>query len=111
MGQVIELRGPAGFRAMAAEAGNKTELFVPDEEQFHFRLETCEIGAVTASRIHLSPCLAEPGTVVDSDVVNLSLILRGSQRCIPHNVVECSGQVRSSTRWDGIGIKAQRDRV
>ncbi|MET8317471.1 AraC family transcriptional regulator [Rhodococcus erythropolis] len=102
MRQVVELRGQAGFRAMTAEAGNKTELVVPDEEQFHFRLETCEIGAVTASRIHLSPCLAEPGAVIDSDVVNLSLILRGSQRVRSpqRRQVFRPGQIVSQVGWN-----------
>lgn len=102
MRQVIELRGQAGFRAMTPEAGNKTELIVPDEEQFHFRIETCEIGVVTASRIHLSPCLAAPGAVVDSDVVNLSLILRGAQtvRSLQRRQVFRPGQIVSQVGWN-----------
>ncbi|MBH5146371.1 MULTISPECIES: AraC family transcriptional regulator [Rhodococcus] len=102
MRQVIELRGQAGFQAMTPEAGNKTELVVPDEGQFHFRLETCDIGAVAASRIHLSPCLAAPGRVVDSDVVNLSLILRGTQsvRSTKRRRVFRPGQIVSQVGWN-----------
>lgn len=102
MRQVIELRGQAGFRAMTPEAGNKTELIVPDEEQFHFRIETCEIGVVKASRIHMSPCLAAPGAVVDSDVVNLSLILRGAQtvRSLQRRQVFRPGQIVSQVGWN-----------
>lgn len=102
MPQVIELRGQAGFRAMTPDAGNKTELIVPDEDQFHFRLETCEIGAVAASRIHMSPCLAAPGTVVESDVVNLSLILRGTQtvRSPQRRQVFRPGQIVSQVGWN-----------
>lgn len=102
MRQMIELRGQAGFRAMTPEAGNKTELSVPDEEQFHFRLETCEIGVVSASRIHMSPSRAAPGTVVEEDVVNLSLILRGNQavQSSQRRRVFRPGQIFSQVGWN-----------
>lgn len=87
---------------MTPEAGNKTELIVPDEEQFYFRIETCEIGVLTASRIHMSPGRAAAGAVVDSGVVNLSLLLRGTQtvETYQRRSVFRPGQILSEVGWN-----------
>lgn len=75
----IELRGRHGFEAMAPDAGNRTELSVPDVTQFRFRMEICDVGALTVGRVQMSPHRALPGLVEDGEVANLCLMLSGKQ--------------------------------
>lgn len=75
----IELRGQHGFEAMAPDAGNRTELSVPDVTQFRFRMEICDVGALTVGRVQMSPHRALPGLVEDGEVANLCLMLSGKQ--------------------------------
>lgn len=78
MGKIVELRGRAGFEAITTDAGIKSNLTPADPDRFHFRMESCRIGAVSASRIHMSPCQIGDGEIEDDDIVNLFLIMKGA---------------------------------
>ncbi|MFF0281672.1 helix-turn-helix domain-containing protein [Rhodococcus aetherivorans] len=75
----IELRGRQGFEAMASDAGSRTELSVPDVTQFRFRMEICNVGAISVGRVQMSPHRALAGVVEDGEVANLFLMLTGER--------------------------------
>ncbi|MFZ2530175.1 MAG: helix-turn-helix transcriptional regulator [Rhodococcus sp. (in: high G+C Gram-positive bacteria)] len=76
----IELTGDRGFGAMTSDAGNRTELSVPDATRFRFVMEACEVGPLIVSRVSMTPHRALAGPVEDGELVNLCLLLAGEQR-------------------------------